>query len=81
MDAKVRTRREADRTEKVKQELENRIQLCKRAENRDFGKDVQKLARAVLAETGGEYTPTAVQRIVTRISLSEREKREAKVRR
>jgi hypothetical protein len=35
----------------------------------------------VLRETNGEYTPTAVQRVVDRIRPWEREKREAKARR
>jgi hypothetical protein len=75
-DSEVRARKAAERAEAARQAHENRIQLCKRAEDREFGKEVQQHAAAVLAETGGEYTATAVQRIVTKIRDWEREKRE-----
>jgi hypothetical protein len=63
-DRQARAIAQAERTRQAQETERNRIELCKRAQEGDFGKDVEGATKQVLSETGGEFTSMAVNRIL-----------------
>lgn len=71
-DREAAARKEAERQAELRQIQENRIELCKRARDGEFGKDAEGAAKQALAESGGEFTTMTVNRIVLAVKHAQR---------